>query len=174
MHFKDIPQFPQSHYCVDVPWSQIRHVVDDYAKEYRLDLSPKFQRAHVWTPVQKTAFVEYILRGGESSRHIYFNHPSWTRGFKESDRMVIVDGKQRLDAVLGFMEDRVKAFGHFRSQIEDAPRSFSVTLKFHVAGLKTEREVLEWYLALNAGGTPHTKEEIEKVRLMLKETTCLR
>jgi hypothetical protein len=27
--------------------------------------------------------------------------------------------------------------------------------------------VLQWYLELNSGGTPHTKEELDKVKKML-------
>lgn len=35
------------------------------------------------------------------------------------------------------------------------------TIKVNVNDLKTEKEVLQWYVDMNAGGTPHTKEEIE-------------
>ena len=35
--------------------------------------------------------------------------------------------------------------------------------------LKTEKEVLQWYVDMNAGGTPHTNEEIERVKSMIKE-----
>jgi hypothetical protein len=38
-----------------------------------------------------------------------------------------------------------------------------------VNDLKTEAEVLRWYLEINAGGTPHTEEELDKVRKMLKK-----
>jgi hypothetical protein len=33
--------------------------------------------------------------------------------------------------------------------------------------LKTRREVLQWYLDLNAGGVVHTTKEIERVRELL-------
>ncbi len=39
----------------------------------------------------------------------------------------------------------------------------------NVNDLKTEREVLQWYVDMNAGGTPHTSDEIEKVRKMIQE-----
>ena len=39
----------------------------------------------------------------------------------------------------------------------------------NVNDLKTEKEVLQWYVDMNAGGTPHTNEEIERVKRMIKE-----
>ncbi len=39
----------------------------------------------------------------------------------------------------------------------------------NVNDLKTEKEVLQWYVDMNAGGTPHTSEEIEKVKRMIEQ-----
>ena len=41
-------------------------------------------------------------------------------------------------------------------------------IDFRINDLKTRKEVLGWYIEMNSGGTPHKKEEIEKVELMLK------
>ena len=40
---------------------------------------------------------------------------------------------------------------------------------FHVNYLKTRREVLEWYLQLNGGGTPHSQKELDRVRGLLEK-----
>jgi len=37
--------------------------------------------------------------------------------------------------------------------------------------LKTRAEVLQWYIEFNAGGTPHTEAEINRVRELLKKET---
>lgn len=37
----------------------------------------------------------------------------------------------------------------------------------NVNDLKTEKEVLQWYIDMNAGGTPHTSDEIERVKRMI-------
>lgn len=39
----------------------------------------------------------------------------------------------------------------------------------NVNNLKSEKEVLQWYIDMNAGGTPHTNEEIERVEKMIEE-----
>lgn len=39
----------------------------------------------------------------------------------------------------------------------------------NVNNLKSEKEVLQWYVDMNAGGTPHASEEIERVKKMIEE-----
>ena len=39
----------------------------------------------------------------------------------------------------------------------------------NVNDLKTEKEVLQWYVDMNSGGTPHSNEEIERVKKMIRE-----
>ena len=39
----------------------------------------------------------------------------------------------------------------------------------NVNDLQTKEEVLKWYLQVNDGGTPHSKEEIDKVKQMIEE-----
>ena len=34
--------------------------------------------------------------------------------------------------------------------------------------LKSQREVLQWYIDLNSGGTPHSSEEIQRVKQLME------
>ena len=43
------------------------------------------------------------------------------------------------------------------------------TLILNVNDLKSEREVLQWYIDMNVGGTPHTTEEIERVKKLIDD-----
>lgn len=45
----------------------------------------------------------------------------------------------------------------------------SIDLLLNINDLKTKKEVLQWYVEMNENGTPHTSQEIEKVKTMLKE-----
>ena len=40
----------------------------------------------------------------------------------------------------------------------------SIDIKFTVNNLTTRKEVLKWYLELNSNGTPHTEQEINRVK----------
>jgi hypothetical protein len=139
--------------------------------QYHLDLSPDFQRAHVWTREQQIAYVEYCLMGGEVGKVITLNSPDWLQERGETQPvMELVDGKQRIEAVLAFLRDEISIFGHKRSEIKGEMRGHKAGFKFRICALTTRQEILQLYLNINAGGTPHTREEIQKVRDMLSKT----
>ncbi len=170
--FADIPQFTvASSYRVDVSWDfledQLAHWNDRTGGLGGLDMNPDFQRAHVWTEGQQIKFVEYQLRGGLYGREIYWNNPNWHTGFGAPT--VLVDGKKRLEAVRKIIRNENKAFGYYNSEYEDRPRIVLCRFTFNMNTLKTRREVLQWYLDINTGGTPHTPEEIERVRELLRQ-----
>jgi hypothetical protein len=164
--FSDIPLFPRSHYEVDVSWVDLEHTIQHYTERDGLNLEPEFQRAHVWTRAQQVAYVEYILRGGEVGKSLTFNCPGWQLKL-ELGPYEIVDGKQRMEAVRAFMRDDFRAFGHLRSEYTDHIRLHVGGFKWRICSLETRAEVLELYLNINAGGTPHTKKELARVRAML-------
>ena len=60
-------------------------------------------------------------------------------------------------------------FGSYFSEYVDRINITDAAMYLNVNDLKTEREVLQWYVDMNAGGTPHTSDEIEKVRKMIQE-----
>ena len=165
--FADIPKLTTNgSYSVTVPWRSIERTLESYGKMYTLHLDPEFQRAHVWTEDKQIKFVEYILRGGQSSRNIYFNCSAWNNQSKDMN-MYLVDGKQRLEAVRRFMNNEIPAFGTFLQDYEDEPDFLRHSFNFCVNDLSSYKEVLQWYIDLNDGGVAHTKEEIDKVRKML-------
>lgn len=178
MNWSDIPEFPNIHYSVHVPWAYFEEHLDRM-KEQGLDLNPDFQRGHVWTEEQQIKYVEYAVRQPQSGMHLYFNHPGWMSTFRGD--FVLVDGKQRINAALRFMHGEIPVFGHYvkefthydpKTPIRHSPdRSIPSDVCFivNIAKLKTRADVLQWYLDFNAGGTPHTKEEIERVRCLLKK-----
>ena len=167
--FADIPQLTEDgFYQIDVPLDFVARTIERYTEEHQFNMTPDFQRAHVWTREQKIAFVEHLLRGGKGSNIIRLNRPGWM-GRGEHGELVVVDGKQRLQACLDFVENRIPAFGTLYAHYEDKVRIISINLRFHINNLRTREEILKWYLELNTGGTPHTEEEIAKVQKLLDE-----
>lgn len=166
--FRDIPPFTKSaNYHVDVSWNYLEQWLKNNSEDVAVDLDPEFQRAHVWTEQQQIRYVEFILRGGNSSKEIYFNHPNWMGTFEGA--LVLVDGKQRFEAVRRFMRNEIPAFGTLFKDYTDKIPILDARFSIHVNDLATEAEVLQWYLDLNDGGVAHTSEEIDKVRAMLEE-----
>jgi hypothetical protein len=166
MKFADIPQISQPVYSVHHFLHTLPSTIKKYQEEHLcpLNLEPDFQRIHVWTPKQQSRYIEFILSGGNSSKDFYFNCPGWQGSYDGPFELVV--GKQRLTACLDFMAGKVPVFrGLYISDFVDKP--FDVHLCFHVNNLKTRREVLQWYLDINSGGTIHTEDELNKVRVLL-------
>ena len=171
--FRDVPKFTApGRYAVDVPLDRLSRWLDDLVREDGLDLCPEFQRGHVWTEEQQVAYIEFLLRGGQTGRDLYFNNPSWHRSVPEGtyNAFVCVDGLQRITAIRRFVRNEIRVFGSYYLEYTDSLRLTMDTMRVHINDLKSEREVLQWYIEMNSGGTPHTSEEIERVRGLLEKT----
>lgn len=163
LRFRDIPQFTRmASYAVDISWDYLLQYLD----HDELNLDPDFQRGHVWTPEKQVSYVEFCLRGGVSANNVYLNCPKWNMGGREN--YVLVDGKQRITAVLAFLNNEVPVFGgHCFRDFEGKLPITGPSFHWCVNDLDTRAEVLQWYLELNTGGVVHTTEEIQRVQALL-------
>ena len=135
--------------------------------DYNLQLNPDFQRGHVWTEEQQIAYVEFFLKGGKSGRDFYFN--------LNDDEYVCVDGLQRTTALMRFVNNEIKVFGQYFDEFDfdkflveyQARAEFAINI--YRNNLSSKKEILEWYVDMNSGGTPHSKEEIERIQKMIVE-----
>jgi len=166
MKFSDIKQFTIfGNYSINVSWRYMGQWLKEQIDELKLDINPDFQRAHVWSEAQQIAYIEFCLRGGRGSNTILFNCCGWNQDFKGP--FVLVDGKQRLEAVRKFLNDELIIFDKYKfSDFEDV--LYNTGFIVVVNNLKSIKDVLIWYLELNSGGVVHTKEELQKVKDMLK------
>ncbi len=172
MKFSDIKPFTRSaNYRVNIPWGSVEETLEYYNDKmlpnFVFDMNPDFQRGHVWQESQQTRYVEYILKDGKSSRDIQWNCVGWQDSYKGP--MVLVDGKQRLEAVRKFLRNELPVFGsNYYKDFTDR-LSYSCDFVFHINNLSNRADVLQWYLDLNCGGTVHTFDELDKVRRLLQE-----
>lgn len=167
LKYRDIPKYPRAHYQIDVLWTDLENHIKQAQSHPTapLDLEPDFQRAHVWTREQQVEYVKYILQGGENSRQLLFNCPGWLQ--TDDGPYVIVDGKQRLEAVRSFMRNDFEVFGQYRKRFGDLGGMSGPSFLWRVGNLDTKEEILRMYLNINAGGTPHTQKELQQVRNLL-------
>jgi len=173
MKFRDIPQFTRNgSWECDFSISSAVRQIENWDKEFGVNLEPDFQRGHVWTEEQQIAWLEFLFKGGKTSRVIYFNNPNWDKNEDNKDDMVCVDGLQRLTAIKRFINNEIKVFGYYFNEYEDTIRMIS-GIKINVNSLQTRKEVLQWYLDFNSGGTVHTEEELDGVKRLLEKEESL-
>ena len=166
LRYRDIPQIPRANHSTTVDWSELPRTL---AKaDPSLVLEPDYQRGHVWSEAQQTAFVEYGLMGGEAGMVITTNCPGWMADFRGPYELV--DGLQRVTAVLRFLRGEIPAFGRKADQYTGRmPRG--PCFQWRVMTLPDRASVLKQYLLLNAGGIAHSAAEIVRVRALLDAET---
>jgi hypothetical protein len=161
-------------YACDLHWSSMDSMFNSWIEDYGpMDLTPDFQRGHIWTDEQRVHYLENALRGIVSAGGyiVQLNCPNWKnyhykgevpRGFQ------CIDGLQRLTTVLEFMKGNIKPFGLTPADLDlsefNVKNRFRFVFQIYDFGYRAD--LLQHYLDLNAGGTPHSKEEIDRVRAL--------
>jgi hypothetical protein len=135
-----------------------------------VNLSPSYQRRSVWTQEQREAFMGHFITGGEMLPVIFQRVP-------DSGHSEVLDGKQRIEAMLAWINNEVGARlpdGRlvFRRDIEEK-RLGRVSFRIKYINLPFE-ERKRFYVRLNSAGTPHTKEELEAALKATPDSTHAR
>lgn len=148
-----------------------------------LELNPEFQRGHVWNLDKQIAFIENLLRGIDINKTIRFNDLTM-RPHDDADeilknKIICIDGLQRLTAIIDFVDGKYKVFNNQLSydDILNHPDKASMRRIFNSALLQFEflqitsyKEVLEYYIDLNFGGVAHTPADIQIAKDILKRS----
>lgn len=145
---------------------------------YGLNLDPDYQRGHVWTFNQQAKFIGHLIEGGTCANPIINTGPEgkmlyglYKNGDPASE---ILDGKQRITAMLYFSDGKIPArltdgrniYVNDMNALSQTSMRMSIGVSYQIVEL-TREKCLHWYIKLNRGGTVHTDAEIERVRSML-------
>lgn len=134
-----------------------------------------YQRPLVWTTGDKVNLIDSIYQGIDCGK-ILIRKRSWEElreqiknGDKELFWNDVVDGKQRLNAIKDFMENKfADSYGNYYKDLsENAQRSLTKHQLFSYAELpenSSDESVKEQFLRLNFCGVPQSKEHIEFVK----------
>ena len=171
--FQDIERLTRDgDYRVDVGWCNMKRWMEQLSETGGggIDIDPDFQRGHVWDIKQQTAYVEFILKGGKGANELRFNCVDWMTG-DMIEPVVIVDGLQRLTAARRFMNNEIAPFGYKLNEWVGRLDPIRYRFRILINNLKTRKQVLQWYLEINAAGTPHEATELQRVQKLLKRET---
>jgi hypothetical protein len=169
---------PLSNYVSDEETVTLRSIVERIdaphlpgEPEVKLELSPEYQRAHVWTDTQREQFMGHVFGGGIVPPIIVH-----MGNLDEPDE--VIDGKQRLTTMYRWAKGEIAALLYDGTRVritdfDEAARKLimgpsGLTVKILYARHLSLVQRMELYLRLNNGGTYHTSEEIERVRTLLE------
>lgn len=163
---------------IPIPSSQVDEDLRYFFQSDRrreLNMDPDYQRGHVWTRDQQVAFVGYFLSGGPVPNIWIQRYDSARTGGRQYHELAIevLDGKQRLTALQAWMDGKIPARLVNGDVIWSADLStvdwrFCRGIKINYVDL-TRAEQLNLYVNLNAGGTPHSPDEIARVEAMIQD-----
>lgn len=81
----------------------------DLKKQQMLVVNSEYQRGVVWSPAQKKKLVDSVLRGYPLPL-IYLHHIQQKAAHLSSERLEVIDGQQRINALSDFYEGAFKLF----------------------------------------------------------------
>lgn len=134
-----------------------------------------YQRPFVWTLSDKQLLLESLYQGIECGR-ILLRQRSWESiesmieaGETELAFADIVDGKQRLNAIIGFIEGEYPdAQGNYFADFSDEAQKRFLDHKLFAFGEMTEdtkdSDVIYQFLRLNFAGVPQSPEHLDWVK----------
>ena len=130
-----------------------------------IDLDQDYQRGNVWTPEQKYMLIDSIYKNIEIGKFTVIR-----RTFKEEiDKYYeMLDGKQRLTALLEFYESRFMYKGRYFHEMHgrDQGHFESYSISYSETEPLTPEQKYRYFLKLNTCGVPQDPEHIKKVEKM--------
>jgi len=132
-----------------------------------VDFDVEYQREHVWGMDEKVALIDSIFKNIDIGKFVFVRR-SWNTLGKLYE---VLDGKQRLTAIIEFYEDRFKYNGYYYSDL-----SFKDKWAFKNHGVTygylenpDKKSIFDAFIKLNTCGKPMDIKHIEKVKKMINE-----
>ena len=130
--------------------------------------SPDYQRGYVWTLEDKQKLIQSIFNLADIGKFVFLEDDNY-----HEYRLEVIDGKQRLRAILDFYEGRFEFEGKTWYQLSRQDKYAFCDIMIQAATLqrgKVKRSDVLWlFLQLNAGGVPQTEEHIAHARKLYEE-----
>lgn len=130
-----------------------------------LDTEPDYQRALCWDADDNLAYIESVFEGRDLGKFVVVRL-DYTGKFCYE----LLDGKQRLNALRMFYEDRLYYRGKLFSQLSwsDQNRFEATAVAFAEMSRVTRAQKLKVFLKVNIGGRPQDPAWLRRVESMLK------
>jgi len=129
--------------------------------------NPDYQRGYAWTEEDKKELIKSIFEGCDIGKFIFINKPH------PENRLEVLDGKQRLSAIMGYIEGYFKYKGFFFHELSRADQRAFKSLMIQSIELDGDRtskkEILKLFLTVNHAGVPQTAGHIAKIQEMYDE-----
>ena len=131
------------------------------------EMNPDYQREYVWDLETKTQLIDSIFNNIEIGRFLIRDLGCISEGLPSYE---MVDGKQRLTAILDFMSGKFPYRGVYYTDLSASDRRRFGRTAIVMGSLDegvTDREVKEIFIKINTHGVTMSKAHLERVRGLL-------
>jgi hypothetical protein len=141
-----------------------------YFYHFRLDMNTDYQRGNVWNEQDEVSLINSIFNEIEIGkfciirRDYSFDGPLYE----------VLDGKQRITAIIRFIESRFKYKGKFFYQLHPYDRHHfdSFPIVVGVTQQLSQKQKYEYFLRLNTTGKPQDISHLNYVESLLRGLKC--
>ena len=149
--------------------STIESLIHTYYN-FGINMNPDYQRDYVWAIEDKLLLIDSIFNNIDIGKIVLIHHSTstWTESGYGYE---ILDGKQRLNALVEFYEDRFSYMGKYYSDLSGMDK---YTFKNHPIDIGNIEEfdkkvILKYFLMLNRTGKVMDQKHLDKVEQMYQE-----
>ena len=131
-----------------------------------VNTEPDYQRGLVWEEENKVELLYSIFYNIDIGKFAFIEVPY----APNSPHLEVLDGKQRLLAIIDFYENKFKYNGRYFKDLSftDQNHFTNYTIsKAQISEYPTDAQKYEYFLKLNTGGKPVDKSHMDKVRRLL-------
>jgi len=135
---------------------------------FGIELNPKYQRGNVWSLTDKVFLIDSIFKNVDIGKFTIIK-----RLYSDNKkRYEILDGKQRVIALIEFFEDKFTYKGLKFSELNWRDQSYFKNYYISYAESKpmSKKQKYRYFLNLNVAGKPVDSKHIDYVKQLLKGT----
>ena len=134
---------------------------------FGVDFDPDYQREFVWTDADREKLIDSVFNNIEIGKFVFVEMP-WQG--KEYPAYQILDGKQRLSAIIDFYLNRFQYKGLYFNDLITEDQYWFKNFPISVAELPeniSKEQVLKQFIILNTTGHVMEEKQLEKVKNLL-------
>ncbi|MDX9695802.1 MAG: DUF262 domain-containing protein [Bacteroidales bacterium] len=142
-------------------------LINQYKEFGGIDLNPDYQRGHVWEQKHKQALIKSIFENIDIGKFVFI-YRTFEHGDSSGNFYEVLDGKQRVTAILEFYENRFQYEGFYFKDlcVQDRHHFENYMISYCQVNEKgfTDEMKYKYFLMLNVSGVPQDEEHIQYVR----------
>jgi hypothetical protein len=146
--------------------------------DFGVDFNPPYQRGMVWDIEDKQLLIDSIFRGADIGKFVFLTREHETKKNADGQQETlplyeILDGKQRLSALIEFVYDGFTYNGLRFSQMSESDRRFITNYSVNIAEIPkesmSEADILRLFIRLNTAGKPQDPDHLKKLQAELEK-----